>query len=119
MKNNEREILKKIDIIKKQLGDVDDFRLGTLSQQFNVCGNPTCRCKANPPQKHGPYYQVSFTRKGKSSSRFVKDDDLELIVRQIDDYKKFRNLVDSWIDLSTQLADIRLEKSRKLRNSKS
>ncbi len=25
------------------------------------CGNPTCRCKAHPPQLHGPYYV--WTRK--------------------------------------------------------
>jgi hypothetical protein len=45
---------------------------GILTQQYNVCGKAGCRCKANPPQKHGPYHQLSFTRKGKSSTQFVK-----------------------------------------------
>ena len=49
-----------------------DLRPGSLSTQYKVCGSPGCRCKATPPIKHGPYYQVSYTRKGKSSSKFVK-----------------------------------------------
>jgi hypothetical protein len=114
MKANEQKILNKIESVKKQLNEITEMRLGSLSQQFNVCGNPTCRCKANPPQKHGPYYQVSFTRKGKSSSRFVKQSDLQLVQRQIDDYKRFRELIDEWIDLGVELADIHLEKHRKM-----
>ena len=115
MKTNEQMILRKIEAVKGQINQVVDFRLGKLSQQFNVCGNPTCRCKADPPQKHGPYHQVSFTRKGKSSSRFVKEEDLDLVQRQIADYGKFRDLIDAWIDLATQLADLRLQEARKVR----
>lgn len=28
---------------------------GTIAQRMNRCGNPTCRCKADPPTLHGPY----------------------------------------------------------------
>ncbi len=41
--------------IKRQLAAIGDLRPGTLSEQYNVCGNPKCRCKADPPRKHGPY----------------------------------------------------------------
>ena len=34
---------------------------GSIAQRLNRCGNPTCRCKADPPQLHGPYYV--WTRK--------------------------------------------------------
>ena len=56
-----------------------DLRPGSLSTQYNVCGTPGCRCKATPPEKHGPCYQVSFTRKGKSSSKFVRKEDLAAV----------------------------------------
>src|SRR5215469_9455653 len=41
--------------------------LGALSLQYNVCGSPSCRRKADPPLKHGPYPQISFTWHGKST----------------------------------------------------
>ena len=94
------------------MDEITAVRPGTLSKQFNVCGNPTCRCKANPPQKHGPYNKLSFTRKGKSGSRFVKDEDLPLVQKQLDDYKKLKELIDRWIDLGSELADLQLMNER-------
>jgi hypothetical protein len=34
---------------------------GTIGKRFMPCGNPACRCKADPPILHGPYYL--WTRK--------------------------------------------------------
>lgn len=34
---------------------------GSIGLHLNRCGNPTCRCKADPPILHGPYYK--WTRK--------------------------------------------------------
>ena len=72
-------------------------------KQFNVCGKAGCRCKADPPQKHGPYYQISYTRKGKSTSRFVRSGVLPLVRQQLLNYDKLRTLVDRWADLSMKL----------------
>src|ERR1035441_8090294 len=79
---------------------------------FNVCGSPGCRCKATPPEKHGPYYQVSFTRKGKSSSKFVRKEDLPAIRKELKNYENMKMLVDRWIDLATELSNLRLKRDR-------
>ena len=65
--NRETTLEKQIEETKKTLVALGDMRPGSLSKQYNVCGKPGCSCKADPPKKHGPYYQVSYTRKGKSS----------------------------------------------------
>lgn len=95
--------------IKQELVALPDLQPGSLSKQYNVCGRPNCRCKASPPQKHGPYYQLSYTRKGKSSSRFVKKKDAPMVRRQLRTYKRLKELVDRWIDLATELAAQRIE----------
>lgn len=95
-----------------------ELRPGSLSQQYNVCGNPNCRCKASPPQRHGPYYQLNYTRKGKGGTRFVKREDLVLVKRQIANYVRLRALVDRWIDLGTELADLTIAEHRKSMESK-
>src|SRR3972149_7611077 len=71
----QQSLKNKIQKIKQQIAALGDLRPGALSQQYNICGNPSCRCKATPPVKHGPYYQISFTWKGKSTTQFVRDDD--------------------------------------------
>jgi hypothetical protein len=103
---------RRIERIQRELARLGDLRPGTLSKQYNVCGVAGCRCKASPPKKHGPYYQLSFTRKGKSSSRFVRREELPAVRRQIANYAKLRKLVDEWIDLGIELSTARLEVER-------
>lgn len=104
----ESAIEKQIEKVKRDLSALGDLRPGSLSTQYNVCGSPGCRCKAEPPQKHGPYYQVSFTRKGKGSSKFVKEKDLPVVRKQLQNYERMKQLIDKWIDLSIELSNLRL-----------
>jgi hypothetical protein len=99
--------------VKRQLAALGEMRPGSLSTQYNVCGSPGCRCKASPPRKHGPYYQVSYTRKGKSGTRFVRKEDLPRIRRALKNYARMRTLVDRWIELAMKLSDLRLTKARR------
>jgi Family of unknown function (DUF6788) len=119
-----KSLEKRIQSLKQQISQLGDLRPGALSKQYNICGNPNCRCKADPPVKHGPYYQISFTRHGKSSSQFVREEDLVEVQQQLENYRLLRQLVDEWITLSAQLSSLRLREKRtamrnKLSRSKS
>jgi len=103
---------KRVETIKRELAQLRDLRPGSLSKQYNVCGNPNCRCKASPPKKHGPYYQLSSTRKGKSRSKFVRKEDVAAVRAQLKNYAKLRKLTERWIDLAEELAILRLEKDK-------
>lgn len=96
--------------VKGNLAVLGDLRPGSLSAQYNVCGSPGCRCKATPPIKHGPYYQVSYTRKGKSSTKFVKKEDLSEVRKQLKNYERMKLLMERWIDLAMELSILRLTK---------
>lgn len=100
---------RQIDRIKQELLRLEDLRPGSLSEQFNVCGTPGCRCKKSPPEKHGPYYQISYTRKGRSGSRFVRRHQVAAVKRQLRTYARMRKLVDRWIEAATELSDLRLQ----------
>jgi|ERR1039458_5482653 hypothetical protein len=79
---------------------------------FYVCGSPGCQCKATPPKKQGPYYQVSFTRKGRSSSKFIRKEDLPAIRKQLKNYESMKLLVDRWVELATERSNLRLKRDR-------
>jgi hypothetical protein len=110
--SREAQLERQIEKVKRDLAALGDLRPGSLSTQYNVCGTPGCRCKADPPKKHGPYYQVSFSRKGKSSSKFVKKEDLPAIRKQLKNYERMKELMDRWIDLATELSNLRLTQNR-------
>ena len=101
--------------IKHALSELTDLRPGSLSRQYNVCGNPTCRCKADPPRRHGPYYQVSFTWKGRSRSQFVRAEDVPRVRKQTKNYRRLRLLMEQWITAEMDLATLGLKRERALR----
>jgi len=101
----------RIATLKQAIVRLGDLRPGKLSQQYNVCGKADCRCKADPPQKHGPYYQLSFTRNGKSSTQFVRKEDLAVVRQQLRNYQQLRELIDRWITLGMELSRLKLQQS--------
>ena len=103
-----RTLQRAIERIKGELAALGDLRPGSLSRQYNVCGKPTCRCKGSPPEKHGPYYQVSYTRQGRSGTTFVRHPQVATVRRQIRNYTRLRRLVDRWIEAGTELSNLRL-----------
>lgn len=44
------------------------------------------------PVKHGPYYQLSFTVGGKSSTMFIKKEYLPEVRRRLKRYEQFKTL---------------------------
>lgn len=94
--------------------ELGELRPGSLSQQYNVCGKASCRCKdPENPRKHGPYYQVSYGRKGKSSSTFVRPEEVAAVKKQLANYKRLMQLVTLWIDLGLEQAQISGKAMRK------
>ena len=113
MKARIRALERRIASIKLKLAAVGELRPGSLSEQYNVCGNATCRCKADPPQKHGPYHQLSWTRKRRSGTRFVRRSELATVQTQIKNYERLQGLVDQWVELSIELTDLKLKEAKK------
>jgi hypothetical protein len=100
---------KRIDDIKKQLLRLGDMHPGSLTKQLNICGNPKCKCKdPENPQKHGPYYNLSFVLNGRSTSRFIRNEHVPEIRRQLANYKKFRSLVEEWKTAAAELAKLKI-----------
>jgi hypothetical protein len=93
--------------IKKQLLALGPMLPGSLSEQWNVCGTSGCKCKdAHKPVRHGPYYQLSFSVKGKSSTLFVRPEEVAETRRRIRRYQRFKELVmaltQAYVDLARE-----------------
>ena len=112
MEGQARSLEKRIHKVKQEIAALGELRPGNLSRQYNVCGNPDCRCKETPPRKHGPYYQISFTWHGRSRTQFVRKEDLPEVRKQLRNYKRLRELVDTWIGLGMELSRLKIDQDR-------
>jgi hypothetical protein len=50
---------------------------GTVVERWLRCGKPTCRCKAERPQLHGPYRQWGYSRERHKVTRWLSADQLD------------------------------------------
>jgi hypothetical protein len=101
------QLQQRIQAIQAELAALGPIHPGSLSQQYNVCGNPTCRCKdTKRPQKHGPYYQLSYTWRGRSTTRFVRPHQVEAMRAKVAAYKRFRELTTEWVDAALALQQL-------------
>lgn len=104
----------RIQRIKAELASLGDMRPGSLSKQYNVCGKTGCRCKdPQNPQRHGPYYQLSWVHHGKSTTQFIRRPLLPQVRAEIANYNRFRKLTDQWVNLSLRIAQTKLLAARK------
>ena len=105
-----RKTEKRIEEIKRRLAAIGPMRPGSLSKQYSVCGKAGCRCQdEQQPRKHGPYYQLSYVHRGKSTSQFIRPAFLPEVKKQLANFKRFRALMDEWVELSVQYGRARLE----------
>jgi len=86
-----QQIERRIDRIKTALSEIGPMRPGSLTRQYK------------DPQRHaGAYWQISYTRRMKSRTEYVRRERVKDLRRQIASHKRFKSLVEQWIDLSIE-----------------
>jgi hypothetical protein len=108
-----KRIEKQIQRIQRDLIALGPMRPGSLSRQFSACEKPGCACM-DPihPKKHGPFYQLSYSHAGKSTTRFIRPGYVTQIKKELATYKRFRALTQKWVALALTLSQLRLEEAR-------
>ena len=102
-----QQIDEKILRLKQQLLALGPLHPGSLSQQYQVCGKPGCKCcKPQKPRAHGPYTKLTYVHHGKFTCRFVRAGSVQEVTSLLAAFKTFRQLTDEWVALSIQRAQL-------------
>jgi hypothetical protein len=86
-----QQIEQRIGRIKEELKDIGPMRPGSLTRQYK-----------DRQHKAGGYWQISYTRRMKSRTEYVREGWTAEVRRQIATHKRFKRLVDQWIDLGIE-----------------
>lgn len=107
-KSHLKKMETEISLIQKQLAEIGPMHPGSISMQYQQCGNPTCKCmRKDEPQRHGPYAKLSFTRRGRRICKFVRADCVDQVQHRLAVYKQFKKLTDRWVALSIEIAKLK------------
>lgn len=98
--------------IAKAMAEIGFALPGSLTVGAYKCGKPNCRCKADPPQLHGPY--ALWTRKidNKTVTRRLNDEELATYQPLFDNAKRLRALMAELHELTLELLDQRSPSAR-------
>jgi hypothetical protein len=93
------------DRITHRLAELGFVLPGTVLHRQARCGKPTCRCHADPPALHGPFW--SWTRKvnGTTVTRRLTDDQLRDYQPWFDNARQLRALVSELETLTLNMID--------------
>jgi hypothetical protein len=91
-----QKIEEKIVRVKKQLEQLGPIRPGSVSRQYR-----------DPADKKRPFHQISYTYKMKSRSEYVRPENLAAVKKETANFKKFKRLVDRWVDLALELSQLK------------
>ena len=84
--------------IKRALLEIGPMRPGSLTRQYK-----------DPQHRTGAYWQISYTRRMKSRTEYVRKEWVMEVRRQIATHKRFKRLIDQWLDLSIEHSQLTMQ----------
>src|SRR5580704_12334455 len=66
---------------------------GTITERHTRCGRPNCRCHADPPQRHGPYWQWTRKIAAKTAGRWLSANQAHDYQGWVDNDRRIRELL--------------------------
>jgi hypothetical protein len=89
---------KKIAGVKGELMRIKEMRPGSLTYQYQ-----------RPKEKKGGFYQISYTYRMKSKTEYVKAEFVQDLKTQITTFKRFKQLMQQWVDLAIQHSKVKIK----------
>ncbi len=93
-----QRIERRMERIKAALSHVGPMRPGSLTRQYR-----------DPENGTGAFWQISYTRQMKSRTEYVRKEWVAEIRKQIATHKRFKRLIDQWVDLSIELSQLTMK----------
>jgi hypothetical protein len=90
----------------RQLGFIAS---GSLIERYTVCASLGCRCHADPPMRHGPYFQYTRKVAGKTVTARLTAEQAQRYRDQIANRRKLDAIIAAMDEISTQARQLLLD----------
>jgi len=94
----ESSIRKRIKEIKKEIQSLEIIRPGKITKQ-----------KRGSKEERYNYNYLSYTFQNKGYTEYIKEKYIERVIRETDNFRKFKELSDEWIELSIKLSKLEMK----------
>ncbi len=88
--------------------ELPDFRSGSITATYGICGKPTCHCHQPNQPAHGPNYRLTRKVNGKTvTETFATAAELHKAQREVDAYHRFRELTQKLLEINERICRAR------------
>ena len=77
-------------------------------ERYRRCGKAGCHCAGEGADGHGPSWSLTREVGGKTITRIIPSDAVARTRAQIEEYRRFRDVVRELVETSEQLCDAKL-----------
>jgi hypothetical protein len=92
---------------------------GSITRRYTVCGTPGCKCHADPPQRHGPYYQWTAKENGMTVTRRLSASEATLYSEWIANDRQMRRLITQMRELAAKAGQLKIKEAATANHNKS
>jgi hypothetical protein len=94
-----------------QLATIGLIHSGSITRRYTRCATPGCKCHADPPQPHGPYYQWTAKNNGKTVTRRLNESEAQLYQEWIANDRRLRHLIQQMRQIAAEAAELKLKQA--------
>lgn len=102
MSTQRKRTEEQIEGIKRDLLALGPLRPGSITRQYRL-----------PKERERPFYQISYTHHMRSRSEYVRPEHLAALRKETANFKRFRKLIDRWVDLALKASQLRVRETAK------
>ena len=95
-----------------ELADLGYIAAGSITERSTRCGTPGCRCHADPPQLHGPYWQWTAKVNGKTVTRRLSQTDAKLYQEWISNDRQLRKTITRMRQVAAKASELMITKAQ-------
>ena len=88
-----------------ELQKIDFVLRGSIVKHYMRCGTMGCKCRADPPVLHGPYYDWTRKVRGKTVTVRLKEHEAEILQEWISNIRKLDKIVSRMVKISMEAVE--------------
>ncbi len=91
--NRQQRLRQAYERLARSLTEVGYIFPGTITKRFIPCGKSSCRCAADPDQRHGPYYEWTRKVRGKTATVRLTAEQARLCREWIENRRRLKKIL--------------------------
>ena len=91
--------------LANELARIGPITPGSVVERWTRCANPGCGCRTDPPQLHGPYWQWTTKKNGKTTTRRLTAEQARTYREWVNNDRRLRTIIDEMRTITQQSAD--------------